>query len=141
MKNRRKLETSLTSPMVTKKAGIATDESMAISAFREYSAQLESDYNPVRFLGIEVPHCLKNIVRRCVSGQITFIKSPPFLFCYNPCSLKWQDITHFGCVIGTSKMRSSGISKSSGSFPLACSRRGRTSKRPFGAFHPSCMQI
>lgn len=81
MKNRRKLETSLTSPMVTKKAGIATDESMAISAFREYSAQLECDYNPIRLLGIKVPHCLKNIVRRCASGRMTLVKYPLFLFC------------------------------------------------------------
>lgn len=48
---------------------------------------------------------------------------------------------HLGCVMGTSRTRSSGISNNSGSFPLACSRSGRTSKRPFGAFHPSWMQI
>lgn len=43
--------------------------------------------------------------------------------------------------MGTSSTRSSGISKSSGSFPLACSRRGSTSKRPLGAFQPSWVQI
>lgn len=49
--------------------------------------------------------------------------------------------SYFGCKMGTSSTRSSGISKSSGSFPLAWRRRGKTSNRLFGAFHPCCIQI
>lgn len=49
--------------------------------------------------------------------------------------------SYLGCLMGTSNTSSGGIWKSSGSLPLAWSRRGRTSKRPLGGFQPCCMQI
>lgn len=61
MKNRKKLESSLMGSMVTTNAGIATDESTALCAFREYSEQLECDY-PIRLLGRRVPHCIKMLL-------------------------------------------------------------------------------
>lgn len=48
--------------------------------------------------------------------------------------------TYCGCSIGTSKINSGGMSKISGSSPLACNTSGSTSKRPYFGVHPSRIQ-
>lgn len=52
---------------------------MASRAFWEYSAQLECDNNPIGLLGIKVPHCLRSVVKRCVSGWMSFSVAPSVL--------------------------------------------------------------
>lgn len=122
--------------------GMATDESVTLCAFREYLEQLECNY-PISLLGRKYP-IVGNVIIRCRSVKPTLLLRS-YCYCFPSfclfCPPTGKQATHFGCVMGTSRTKSSGISNNSGSFPLACSRRGRTSKRPFGAFHPSCMQI
>lgn len=49
---------------------------MGSCVFWELSAQLECDDNPIRRVGLEVPHCLRSVVKRYVSGWMSFGAGP-----------------------------------------------------------------